>query len=171
MNIAETERLVLRTWTLDDLEAGCQIWGDPDVMRYVDDGAALTLDQVRRSILTGIRHQDSHSCQHWAVLEKCDLTKVIGACGFNVTDHPDELELVFHFSRNNWGQGFATEAARACILYAFQRLHASRLVAGAHSENQPSQRVLQKLEFRNTGMRWFEDLRRHELWFELPCPN
>jgi [ribosomal protein S5]-alanine N-acetyltransferase len=166
MDVLTTNRLSLRTWAEDDLASGFAIWGDAEVMKFVDTGRPSTLEEVRSSILAGIRHQRNYGHQHWAVIENAS-GQLIGACGFNRTECEGELELVFHFAKASWGKGFASEAALGCIGYAKQVLKASKVVAGCHPDNEASRRVLSKLGFSFVGNRWFEDTQREEPLFEL----
>lgn len=168
--IAETDRLILRIWHPEqDLLAGMRIWGDPEVMRYVDQGQPETEKSVRQSLIYADRHQHQHGCQHWAVVLKAEQ-ELIGCCGFNLyaqaSDHP-ELEMVFHFARPWWGQGYASEAGRAAIAYAWEHLRPGRIVAGVHPANTASKKVLLKLGFRDCGEVWFEDSQAYEPFFEL----
>ena len=166
MEILQTPRLTLRTWTEQDLDQGFGIWGDSKVMAYVDSGEAQTREQVEASIAAGIRHQEKFGFQHWAVIENIS-GKLIGACGFNHTEQVDKIELVFHFVRNAWGWGYATEAAKACVDFAFSTFRPNKIIAGCHLENKSSQHVLEKVGFSFIGNTWFEDTQREEPCFEL----
>jgi RimJ/RimL family protein N-acetyltransferase len=145
--IAETERLILRTWLLNDLRDFFEIYGDQEVWRYVDpNGVIKSEDAARGSLKRGIAYEQEHSICHWAVVEK-SRGRVIGACGFNLFEGGPQLELVYHFARLYWGRGYATEAARACLRYAFDRLEAPAVVASVDAKNLASRRVLEKLGF------------------------
>jgi RimJ/RimL family protein N-acetyltransferase len=54
------------------------------------------------------------------------------------------IEVGYHLRRDHWGQGFATEAARACMDYAFRKLGAERVVSLIRAENTPSRRVAER---------------------------
>lgn len=153
--IAETPRLRLRTWTLDDLAAGLRLWGDPEVMRFVDGGRPESEEEVRRSIMAGIAHQERHGCQHWAVVERSS-GEVVGCAGFNLFEGGPDLELVVHLARDRWGCGFATEACRAALAVIRSRPETRRVVAGVHPENHGSRRLLEKLGFSLRGTHVFE---------------
>lgn len=164
MEILRTNRLILRTWSVKDLPFGNLIWGDPEVMKYVD--IPMSIEQVMKSIEAGIGHQEKFGYQHWAVIV-IETQKLIGACGFNRTEIPNEIELVFHFSKSSWGKGYATEAAQACVAYAFERIRPTKIIAGCHPENEASKKVLLKTGFTFVGNKWFEDTQREEPFFEL----
>lgn len=146
--ILETERLVLRTWLLNDLKDFYAIYGDREVWRFVDPEGVFQNESVARGVLQrGIAYQQEHGISHWAAVEK-SLGRAIGACGFNLFEGGPQLELVYHFARQYWGRGYATEAARACLRYAFEKLHAPSVIASINAENLASQRVLEKIGFR-----------------------
>lgn len=149
--ILETERLILRTWLMNDLRDFFEIYGDPEVWRYVDPAGVLKKeDAARRPLLKGIAYQQEHGICHWAVVEK-QRGRVIGACGFNLFEGGPRLELVYHFARAYWGRGFATEAARACLRYAFEELGAPAVVASVDKKNLASKRVLEKIGMIHQG--------------------
>lgn len=166
MVIANTPRLILRTWAIEDVKNGFEIWGDSSVMKYVDSGIALTLEQVKKTIEAGIRHQEKFGYQHWAVVEKAS-SKIIGACGFNSTEYVGEIELVFHFVPSIWDQGYATEAAKVCVEFAFDQIKPIKIIAGCHPENEASKKVLLKSGFSFVGSKWFDDTKREEPCFEM----
>ena len=151
--ITETERLILRVPTIDDAPVTFEIYGDAEVMKYVDDSVPFeSVRQTEQSIMRGLEHQQKHGVCHWAVIEKAS-GKLIGHCGFNVYEGGPDIELVFHFNRRYWGQGFATEAARACHEYAKSHLSARRIVALTFPANTASIRVLEKI-----GMSYSNDV-------------
>ncbi len=151
--ILETERLILRTWLLNDLKDFFEIYGDREVWRYVDpEGVFKSENVARRALQRGTAYQQDHGFSHWAVVEK-SRGRAIGACGFNLFGDGPQLELVYHFARAYWGRGFATEAAGACLRYAFEKLHAPTVVASTDPQNLASQRVLEKIGFVREGNR------------------
>jgi ribosomal-protein-alanine N-acetyltransferase len=149
---------------MKDLPSAVMIWGDPDVMKYVD--STLSREQIRRSIEVGLRHQEQFAYQHWAVIE-IETQELIGACGFNQADVATELEMVFHFSKLSCGKGYATEATKACVEYALEQIQPTKIIASCHPENEASKKVLLKTGFSFVGNKWFEDAQREEPFFEL----
>ena len=152
MNITESERLILRTWAPDDLDAGVRIWGDAEVMEFV--GGPLTRDQVAAAIRAGTAHQEKHGCQHWAVVDR-ETGDVIGCCGFNTMpgrpEFDDALELAVHIARHAWGNGYATEAVQMVVEYALASLQTGLLVAWSERGNAVMHRVLKKCGFESLG--------------------
>lgn len=141
--ILETERLILREITADDFDDLLEIWSDQEAMRFFP----RTLD--RQAMVEWIERNQKRYEQYghglWAVVPK-DGQKFAGDCGLIVqeVDGIEELEVGYHFNKNYWGRGFATEAARGCIDYAFNRLCRRRIISMIRPENIPSRRVSER---------------------------
>ena len=148
----ETERLILRSWRPEDDVAGAhRIWGDPAVMRHIDDGAPHGSEaQTRRALAGAIRAEETHGISLWPMIRKAD-GDLVGCCGFHHVGPGPQLELAYHLARPFWGQGYATEAARACLTYARDILKATRVTAAVHPANPGSRRVLEKIGFHHVG--------------------
>jgi len=146
MIVAETERLILRRLTMDDLAAMVTVVCDPEVMKYSD--GVLQPAGVKHLLQDTIRNQyGKHGFGHWAVVERetgavagyCGLSREMNRCG------DDEGELGYRLARTYWGQGYATEAARAAIAAGFEAFELARIVAIVDPANIPSVAVLEKL--------------------------
>lgn len=139
MVIAETPRLVLRQFHLDDGAAMDHVFGDPEVMRYSE--GVRPPPWVRSWIAGWINeHYLRWGFGAWAVLDK-GTSVVIGYCGlsrFPGRCAADGAEIGFRLARAHWGRGLATEAALAVRGHAFDALGLSRLVAMI----EPAQRLL-----------------------------
>lgn len=148
--IIETERLVLRPFTLDDLDEFAAINADPEVMRYFPSTMTRTQSMEAIERYLGKLAADGYSFLA-AELEKTgELAGVIGLSRFNdalrsvIPGHP-EVEVGWRLRRGLWGQGLATEGATACLDYAFQALKVPEIVAITSVSNAPSRRVMEKL--------------------------
>jgi RimJ/RimL family protein N-acetyltransferase len=141
--ILETERLSLREITANDVGDLLEIWGDPETMRLFP----RTLDQhgMREWIERNQKRYEQYGHGLWAVRLRGEQ-KLIGDCGLVIQDVDgiEELEVGYHFNKNYWGRGFAAEAARACMDYAFERLGRRRVISMIRPENEPSRRVAER---------------------------
>jgi len=145
--ITESKRLLLRTVEFSDAGASFEIYSDPEVMRYVDDGHHFVkLEEAIENIRRGISYQEKYGISHWAVIQK-DIGEMIGHCGFNLFEGSSDFELIFHFRKKSWGNGYASEAAEAAIRYAAQKLKVKRIAALTFKDNVSSQKVLLKIGF------------------------
>jgi ribosomal-protein-alanine N-acetyltransferase len=141
--VLKTERLMLREFACSDADALEAILGDPVAMQYYPapyDRAGID-DWIRRNLA---RYRDA-GFGIWAILLK-DSGELIGDCGCYVREVEGnfEFELGWHVRRDLWGRGYATEAAKHCIEYAFSRLDAKRIIALVRPENLSSCRVAEK---------------------------
>jgi RimJ/RimL family protein N-acetyltransferase len=151
MDQIETERLRLRRFTPDDLEAFCSIIGDPEVMRYlgVEAGKPPSRQESEALLYNAIDSWTTHGFSRLAIIDKT-LMKVIGLCGWRRFEGTPEL--IYILTMEYWGIGLATEAAKACLRYGFEQLQFDRIIAFTRVENRGSLRVLQKIGMTYEGM-------------------
>jgi RimJ/RimL family protein N-acetyltransferase len=142
-----TERLALRPLREDDLEPLARLLGDPEAMRHFP--RPRTREESRVWIA---RNQERYTVDGhglWAVERRADGA-FLGDCGL-VKQRPEgepEIEVGYHFAREHWGQGYATEAAGACVRLAFEVLRVPRVIALIRPENEASARVARRLGLR-----------------------
>lgn len=141
-----TRRLLIRPFEDRDAEDMQSVYGDPEVMRYVGNGGAISPDETAALLRSYRQHQREHGYAVWAVIDP-GLATPIGDVGFAMTEHG--IELGYTLGRRWWARGLATEAARRCIELASETLALPRLVAIADVANPASAHVLTKLGFRH----------------------
>jgi ribosomal-protein-alanine N-acetyltransferase len=152
----ETSRLRLRECSLDDLDELSVIRADAQVMKYIGDGKPQSRAQVKEVILEIREHWRNHQFGRWGVEHKAH-EKVIGLCGLSHLEDTAEIEIGYTLEKRYWHQGFASEAASACLRYGFEELHLDRVVAVAYPENTGSRRVMEKI-----GMRYVKTANFYE---------
>ncbi|HYX53192.1 MAG TPA: GNAT family N-acetyltransferase [Candidatus Limnocylindrales bacterium] len=141
--VLTTERLILREFELADSEALMQVLGDPVAMQYYP--APFPRREVDEWIWRNrARYRDS-GFGIWAMALH-GSGELIGDCGCFVRDLEGdyECEMGWHVRRDLWNRGYATEAARHCIEYAFWKLGMPRIIAMVRPENLSSCRVAEK---------------------------
>jgi len=141
-----TERLGLRKWLDSDTQPFININKDPKVMKYFPKTLteAETIALVKRINL----HFDKNNFGLFAVEDK--LTKqFLGFTGFAIptfnAPFMPSVEIGWRYKSDVWGQGFATEAARACLKYGFDTLNFDKVISFTSSINKISEIVMQKL--------------------------
>jgi RimJ/RimL family protein N-acetyltransferase len=143
----DTERLILRRFTEADVENLVELDSDPEVMRYLNGGMATPREVVEQSILPRFLsyYERYGSFGVWAAVEKSS-GEFIGWFGFRPHDESrcDEVELGYRLRRLAWGQGYATEGARALIHKGFTELGVQRVTANTYEHNTSSRRVMEK---------------------------
>ncbi|HKS29827.1 MAG TPA: GNAT family N-acetyltransferase [Pyrinomonadaceae bacterium] len=150
--ILQTNRLIIRAWTLDDAEALFEICRDPEVMLHIGTGKPYqSINDARRFLRWAASYQEENGFCRWAVVERASQ-KIIGSCGFVRLERSGEIELGYLFARRVWGKGYATEAASACIRHGFERLRFAEVIALTDTGHDASQRVLEKIGFTYRGV-------------------
>ena len=153
-----TPRLTLRGFRADDLDALAPIYADVAVTRYLRSGVRDRA-QTAAALDAYIAEWRDHGYGIWAVVAQGDHA-LLGMCGF-----VGKAELGYIFARAAWGRGIATEAARACLQYGFERLGWGAIGAGALRENTASLRILEKLGMRREPNEYFDA--NGGAWFQL----
>lgn len=162
--VYETERLSLRAFQDEDIEAVKQFWGDEEVMRYCL--GATAHEKLPLSLKAYRECHEAKGLSVYAVVEK-ETGTVIGAGGFNISDEIREVELIYHFAKSSWGKGYATETARACVELAKSHGGVERIDASVDPRNADSSKILEKIGFTYAGMEWFEDSQQEEAVYEI----
>ena len=138
--ILETERLILRELTLDDLAATRAIVCNEQAMQSFN--GAWSEEENLAGIEKQLRGYHENGYGRWAVVLK-DTGALIGTCGLQrcETDRDSVLEIGYLFNRAYWGNGYAAEAAIACKRYAFDVLNVDEVFSLVRDTNLPSMNV------------------------------
>jgi len=156
--ITETQHLYLREFDAADAVNLFELNADPEVIRFTGDVAFPDIESARKFLQT-YTHYRVYGFGRWAVIRKSD-SAFLGWAGIKYTPIRDEHDIGFRFFRKYWNHGYASEAARACVAYAFAQLGLMRIVGRAMEDNTASLRVLDKLEmkyfnsFEQEGKKW-----------------
>jgi RimJ/RimL family protein N-acetyltransferase len=152
--ILTTPRLILRTATEQDIPVMHQrVLGDAEVMRYLFQGVAMTLEraaEVMRKFFTF-----GESLTGIAILAEKPAGELIGFAGVFPTEAlgVSDFEIGFVLARGAWGRGIATEIGEAQLAFGFEQLNCQRLLGLVDPQNGPSIHALEKL-----GMRYLKDV-------------
>lgn len=152
--IVETERLVIRELEEADRASLEPMLNDPTTMRFWP--RPYTSDEVREWIQRHRQRYADDGCGYWLVSLR-DGTP-IGQAGimrqqfeWPEQQRPSYWGLGYILHHPFWGQGYATEAGRACLDWAFSHLQTDRVVALIRPENEPSRAVAHRLGMREMG--------------------
>ncbi len=142
--VIETERLLLRMFKADDLDTVYHLFSDADVQKYLSSENKRTREQVRLSLKDFVSRWNERGFGIWCVTDK-KSNKVIGYCGFQYFEKMPEVEILFAFLKDFWGNGFATEAANGCLRFWFEELAFDNIFAVTSPGNFASRHVLDKI--------------------------
>jgi RimJ/RimL family protein N-acetyltransferase len=160
----QTDRLIVRAFTPADRPAMQAMYADPLVMLHIDTRG----EDPSRWVDAYIVHQRDHGYGFWALQERA-TGQLIGEAGLAPFDGVGPwLELGYLLRRDRWGQGLATEAARACLDAAFDALGVPEVRAVIDVGNDGSLNVARKLGFREIGRRRRGGRRQHVLAAQRP---
>ena len=164
--ILDGPRLRLRPLEEADLELGFEMFTDPQVMKYA--GGVQTEAQIAAEMTLCVRRCCGGCVGVWCVMLRETQEKLGTAAllplpidkddtDWDLVDGPDlpdaEIEIGYFLKPAAWGKGFASEAARTLLDFAFRETPLQEIVAVTDPENAGSQNVLRKVGFRDTGTR------------------
>lgn len=141
--ICQTRRLLIREFTINDLEPLTVMHLDPEVCRFI---GLRTPEQTREGLCEWIEAYRSLGFAKWAVVLR-ETGEFIGRCGMTHEEYEgtSEPELGWTFMRMHWGFGYATEAAAAVMKHWFEVLKFRRIISLIDSQNVASQRVAARI--------------------------
>lgn len=145
MNVPEltTERLRLRMLTDDDFDQYAAIHMEPDVTRFTTRTQMTRMDAWRHMAMV-IGHWVLRGYGMWAVEER-ESGRLVGRVGFYNPDGWPAFELGWTIGKPWWGKGYATEAAKRCLRYAFDEMGREHVISLIDPENVSSIRVAERI--------------------------
>lgn len=147
-----TARLRLRQWRDADRAPFAALNADPAVMRYF--ASPIAPEASDRSIDTWHEEIAQRGWSNWAV-ERVGSGEFIGFVGLSVPRRALPfmpcVEIGWRLARAHWGQGFATEAARAALRVGFEQLGLHEIVSFTSVINRPSRAVMERIGMRDSG--------------------
>ena len=169
----ETERLIIRPITLDDLQDFYEMDSQPEVHIYLKNQPIKTIDETKVNIDNLLLKYETLGISRLAVIEK-ESGKMIGWTGFKyieekeaINNRFDFLDFGYRYRKETWGKGYATEAAKACIDFYRKNMTELKLNAITHVDNAASRNVLEKVGFRVTETFHFEVWNLDCYWYEF----
>ena len=157
MTELRTDRLLLRQWRDDDLDAWAALNADPEVREFFPD--VLTRDQSEAS-LRYFRDELAARGWGWWAVELRATGELLGMAGLDPVDEEmpfTGIEAGWRLARPAWGQGYATEAARAVLTYGFEVLDLPEILAIAVAANVRSHAVMRRLGMTHDPAEDFDD--------------
>lgn len=172
-NPIETERLLLRELLLSDIEGMFELDSNPNVHIYLGNKPVSTIEESKAQIENIQQQYQDLGTGRWAVVLK-ETNEFIGWSGIKfitneINNHQNFYEIGYRFIEKHWGKGYATEAGKAFIDYAFSEMNVEAVYAYADEGNENSRKILEKLGLRYVNS--FEYEGEIEVWYEIRNPN
>lgn len=142
--IIQTDRLLLKPLSLNDLYTTHQYAGDTENIKYMVYFPSNSLEETREFIFKAVNEWKKASPQFYefAVIVE---SKHIGSVSIYLDELLIEAELAWIIKKDYWGKGYATEAAQAIKDFAITELKVKKIIACCDSKNISSYHVMQKL--------------------------
>jgi RimJ/RimL family protein N-acetyltransferase len=146
--VAETERLLLRTWDDEDEFRFYDVMNTPAVMRWL--GGPQPPEEWSEGYQRLLKYERDFGFTFWIIERKQDGA-ILGFCGLKRANAPGgdriagEVEIGWRLREDAWGKGYAKEAAIASLDLAFDRFEAPKVVAITAAQNEPSQGLMKRL--------------------------
>ena len=137
----ETERLLFRKFTMDDLDWLCELRSEKEVARYL--GGVQPRENVETRLRWYLDCYEKHGFGYCVMICKKN-SEQIGWAGLQPLDDTGEIELGYGMAREYWGRGIGTEAGKAWLNFGFNKLGFDRITAIAFPENTVSRRIMEK---------------------------
>jgi RimJ/RimL family protein N-acetyltransferase len=142
--LVETERLRLRVFRAEDIDAYLRILSDPEVLQYIGDGTPVDVVDAWRSMAAHVGHWQLRGYGLWAMELKA-TGELIGRAGIWYPQGWPDIEAGWTVAREHWGHGYATEAGREGLRRAFDELGRRHVISLIRPGNTRSIRVAEKL--------------------------
>jgi RimJ/RimL family protein N-acetyltransferase len=152
MVVMNTQRLLLRQFTLDDAGFILRLLNDPSFVRHIADKGVRDLEGARGYLREGpVASYERHGFGLWRV-SLASTDTAIGMAGLIKRDYLDDMDIGYAFLPEYGGVGYALEAASAVMHHARHVLDARRILAIVSESNARSIRLLEKLGFEAEGV-------------------
>ncbi|WP_158962083.1 GNAT family N-acetyltransferase [Myroides fluvii] len=141
--IAGTSRLILRELHPSDANSFFELNANPNVIRYTGNAAFKDVAEATE-FLEHYSDYKENGYGRWAVVLK-DSGRFVGWCGLKFDEETQQTDIGFRFFEAEWGKGYATESAEACLQLGFDAFALDCIIGRAMKANRASIRVLEKL--------------------------
>jgi RimJ/RimL family protein N-acetyltransferase len=145
----ETARLVLRAFTVSDVDPYVRMMADPEVTRFLGDGHPLSRADAWRQLALLIGHWELRGFGLWAVEER-ESGRFIGRIGCHEPEGWPGFELGYVLAREAWGRGLAREGAAAALAHARRELGREAIISLIRPANRASIAVAEHFGARRT---------------------
>lgn len=151
-----TVRLGFSVWSETDINDALELWGNPEVTKFITADGKMSEKQVKQRLDKEIENNIKFKIQYWPIY-LLENNECVGCCGLRPYD-PEKniLEIGVHLKQKYWGMGFAKEACLCVIEHAFKTLKVNAIFAGHNPKNMSSANLLKKLGFEYTHDEFYE---------------
>jgi len=165
-----TQRLIMRGEKPEDFGCFHRMLQNREVLRFLTRTDPWPEHVVEYWLASQAAHWQAHRFGWW-ILEEKEAGDVLGWYGLRRLQETGEVELLYLLRREDWGKGFATEAAEASVAYALEFTSLTSLVGLVHPENHASVRILEKVGMAHIGESHYFGMRLLKYRLEWSVPS
>lgn len=167
--LLETPRLIFRELQIEDATSMFELDSNAEVHRYLGNTPVKSKEESEKIIQFIRKQYVDNGLGRWALIEKASGA-FMGWAGLKlvkeeINGHKDFYDLGYRLMPQYWGKGYATEAGKALVNYAFETLQIKNVFAFVDAENAASIKVLQKSGLHCESQ--FEYEGQKHLWFHV----
>lgn len=142
--VIETEQFILRDLTMEDLPVWHQILSDQETMQYYP--KPFDLDKTKSWVEWNLDNYSRYGFGLWAIILK-ETNQFIGDCGMTMQKIHGQMkpEIGYHIDKRFWRKGYASQAAKACLQYAFENTDFDEVYSYQKYTNIPSRKTAEKM--------------------------
>lgn len=159
----ETDRFILREFRMSDIDDLYEMDVDPEVHKYLGNNPIKSKAEVEKYITAVIQQYKDFGIGRWIIEDK-ETGECVGWSGLKYEtsdiDQTMYYDLGYRLKRKHWGKGIAMETSEAAIEFGFDNLNLKKISAAAHKDNAASNKILEKLGFKQT---------QEYFWGKEPC--
>lgn len=139
----ETERLLMRKFTPDDLEKLIELRSDEEVIKYLGGRTLQNPEAIKKRLQFYLDCYEKYGFGMCAMIWK-ETGEMFGWSGIQPLDDSDEIEVGYGMIKEFWGKGIGFECAKAWLKHGFEVAKLERIVAVADPDNKGSWRIMEK---------------------------
>ena len=149
----ETERLLLRRFTLDDAQDMYRnLCSDARVNKFLTWELHRSVDDTKELMRSFVERYESPSRYCWAIVSK-ETNEVVGTIAApTVKELTKTVEVTYAIAQDQWGKGITAEALKAVIAFLFDKVGVNRIEAGHDANNPNSGKVMEKVGMKKEGV-------------------
>ncbi len=145
MQVLETDRLLLRYFSANDVEFVIRLLNEPSFIEHIGDKGVRTVEEANEYLLDGPLDSYERFGYGLNLVELKETGAAIGMCGLVRRDSLDDADIGYAFLEGYWGNGYAKESVEAVLTHARETLGLGRIVAIVTPGNSSSINLLEKV--------------------------
>ncbi|WP_249709497.1 GNAT family N-acetyltransferase [Bacillus cereus] len=147
--VIHTKRLFMRKPLIEDVEQFYSILKEEVVGKWLAKSRGMSKGEAKDYIMQLISHWEQYNFGVWLLVNR-NTGELLGHCGLRKIDETGEIEIMYVLDPEYWGNGYASEAAKASIQYAKEMMNVKRIIARVKVANENSKKLLRNLGFTYT---------------------